>query len=322
MSVYTTEVRYICECEAGLLESTGYNDIDAVIEKSWDKIFKNFPIFDETYRKTLCTKILNHYYTREIGAETVSLWKFWLNQKMNEIMPYYNKLYLTEQIKFDPLHEIDVTRVISEKRDFGKNGDETTNTTNTHNTKGTASNIEQVESLNSSSAETTSINSNEITNKNTTTGNETTTVDISKDGKNLHSDTPQGSLKNVSENGYLTDATITTDNSNNTTITDRSVTENKTATGKETRNDTNSATAKATGKNSSTADSTTSDNANGKTASLYSENSNELHEYSERTTGKNSSASYSKLINEYRGTLLNIDMEIILELQDLFLNIY
>lgn len=322
MSVYTTEVRYICECEAGLLESTGYNDIDAVIEKSWDKIFKNFPIFDETYRKTLCTKILNHYYTREIGAETVSLWKIWLNQKMNEIMPYYNKLYLTEQIKFDPLHEIDVTRVISEKRDFGKNGDETTNTTNTHNTKKTTSNIEQVESLNNSSAETTSTNSNEITNKNTTTGNETTTVDISKDGKNLHSDTPQGSLKNVSENGYLTDATITTDNSNNTTITDRSVTENKTATGKETRNDTNSATAKATGKNSSTADSTTSDNANGKTASLYSENSNESHEYSEHTTGKNSSASYSKLISEYRDTLLNIDMEIILELQDLFLNIY
>lgn len=322
MSVYTTEVRYICEYEAGLLESTGYNDIDAVIEKSWDKIFKNFPIFDETYRKTLCTKILNHYYTREIGAETASLWKFWLNQKMNEIMPYYNKLYLTEQIKFDPLHEIDVTRVISEKRDFGKNGDETTNTTNTHNTKGTTSNIEQVESLNNSSAETTSTNSNEITNKNTTTSNETTTVDISKDGKNLHSDTPQGSLKNISENGYLTDATITTDNSNNTTITDISVTENKTATGKETRNDTNSATAKATGKNSSTADSTTSDNANGKTASLYSENSNESHEYSEHTTGKNSSASYSKLISEYRDTLLNIDMEIILELQDLFLNIY
>lgn len=322
MSVYTTEVRYICEYEAGLLESTGYNDIDAVVEKSWDKIFKKFPIFDETYRKTLCTKILNHYYTREIGAETVSLWKFWLNQKMNEIMPYYNKLYLTEQIKFDPLHEIDVTRVISEKRDFGKNGDETTNTTNTHNTKGTTSNIEQLESLNNSSAEATSTNSNEITNKNTTTGNETTTVDIYKDGKNLHSDTPQGSLKNISENGYLTDATITTDNSNNTEITDRSITENKTATGTETRNDTNSAIAKTTGKNSSTADSTTSDNANGETASLYSENGNESHEYSERTTGKNSSASYSKLINEYRDTLLNIDMKIILELQDLFLNIY
>ena len=33
MSVYTTEVRYICEYEAGLIESTGYNDIDDIIEK-------------------------------------------------------------------------------------------------------------------------------------------------------------------------------------------------------------------------------------------------------------------------------------------------
>lgn len=71
MSVYTTEVRYICEYEAGLIESTGYNDIDIVVEKSWDKIFKKFPIFDEAYRKTLCTKILMHYYTREISAETL-----------------------------------------------------------------------------------------------------------------------------------------------------------------------------------------------------------------------------------------------------------
>lgn len=108
MSVYTTEVRYICEVEAGMTQDSGYNDIDDVLDKSWNKIFKQFPIFDESYRETLCKKILNHYYTREIGAETVALWKFWLNQKMCEIMPYYNKLYLSEQLKYDPLHEIDL----------------------------------------------------------------------------------------------------------------------------------------------------------------------------------------------------------------------
>ena len=54
---------------------------------------KRFPIFDENYRSVLETKILRHYYTREIGFETVGLWKHYLKTKLNEIMPKYNKLY-------------------------------------------------------------------------------------------------------------------------------------------------------------------------------------------------------------------------------------
>lgn len=52
-----------------------------------------YPIFDENYRETLNNNILNHYLMNEIGFETAELFKFYLNQKMNEIMPYYNILY-------------------------------------------------------------------------------------------------------------------------------------------------------------------------------------------------------------------------------------
>ena len=322
MSVYTTEVRYICEYEAGLLESAGYNDIDAVIEKSWDKIFKKFPIFDETYRKTLCTKILNHYYTREIGAETVSLWKFWLNQKMNEIMPYYNKLYLTEQIKFDPLHEIDFTRTINETHESGKNGDETTNTTNAKSANESTTNAEHIETTSSNISKTSSELSRQNTDTNSTTSSETTTLDTSGDKQNLHSDTPQGSIKDIATNGYLTDATLTTDTGNSFTESNKSVTENKSSTEKTTGIDENNATTTATGNNNSTTNSTLSDSMNGKTSSLYNETNNESRKYTEQITGKNSSVSYSKMLEEYRTTLLNIDMDIILELRDLFLNIY
>lgn len=322
MSVYTTEVRYICEYEAGLLESTGYNDIDVVIEKSWNKIFKNFPIFDETYRKQLCTKILNHYYTREIGAETASLWKFWLNQKMNEIMPYYNKLYLTEQIKFDPLHEIDFTRTINEKRESGKNGDETTNTTNAKSANESTTNAEHTETTSSNISKTSSELSRQNTDTNSTTSSETTTLDTSGNKQNLHSDTPQGSIKDVATNGYLTDATLTTDTGNSSTESNKSVTENKSSTEKATGIDENNATTTASGNNNSTTNSTLSDSMNGKTSSLYNETNNESRNYTEQITGKNSSVSYSKMLEEYRTTLLNIDMDIILELRDLFLNIY
>ena len=53
----------------------------------------SYPIFDENYREPLNNKIINHYYLNEIGQETASLFKFVLNQKMNEIMPKYNEMY-------------------------------------------------------------------------------------------------------------------------------------------------------------------------------------------------------------------------------------
>lgn len=109
MSKYTTELRYVCETAGGLDNSTGYNSVNQIIDASWDKIFNfDFPIFDESYRSVLCKKILKHYYTREIGLETVGLWKLKLDTKMNEIMPYYNKLYESELLQFDPLKDVDL----------------------------------------------------------------------------------------------------------------------------------------------------------------------------------------------------------------------
>ena len=92
MSKYTTEVRYICEMYAGGT-SGDYDDIDDIVSSAREAIFASYPIFDEQYRPVLEKKILKHYYTREIGEESVGLWKMRLNNKLNEIMPYYNQLF-------------------------------------------------------------------------------------------------------------------------------------------------------------------------------------------------------------------------------------
>lgn len=185
MSKYTTELRFICESLAGLLDSEGYNSIDSILEKSWDKIFSfDFPIYDENYRKPLCIKILKNFYTREISEETFGLWKLRLDSKMNLIMPYYNQLYNSELIKFEPL--IDVNTTTSHKLD--KTGKTTgTNSTNT--------------------------NSN-----------------IQATNKNLYSDTPQGSLQNVENETYLTNARLISDNQSNTNIANNNYSENITNT--------------------------------------------------------------------------------------------
>ena len=102
MSMYTTELRYICETMTDEpLENfdnlKGVRRIDAIIDSSKGNIFDfDYPIFDEAYRGVLEKKIIRHYYTREIGAETFGLFQLYLSDKMNEIMPYYNQLYASE----------------------------------------------------------------------------------------------------------------------------------------------------------------------------------------------------------------------------------
>lgn len=105
MSKYTTQVRFICE---STLQNKGIDitvlSVDEIIEQSRTDVFNfSFPIYDPDYLPTLEHNILNHYYTREIGLETVQLWKQKLNARLNVIMPKYNKMYQSEIYKLDPL---------------------------------------------------------------------------------------------------------------------------------------------------------------------------------------------------------------------------
>lgn len=120
MSKFTTEVRFICEQFSGLGESVGYYRTNDVISKAREKIFNfDYPIFDEKYRPVLETKILKHFYTREIGFESVGLWLLKLDSKLNEIMPYYNQLYKSEAMEFNPFYDTDITTT----RDIVNKGD-------------------------------------------------------------------------------------------------------------------------------------------------------------------------------------------------------
>lgn len=279
MSKYTTEVRYICEHYAGLDESKGFNDVAEIIASARTKIFDfSFPMFDESYRSVLETKILKHYYTREIGAESVGLWKLWLDTRLNEIMPFYNKWYESELIQFNPLHDVDVTtnrngNLAGEKQNNGsitENNNLTTNsTTHSEGTAGT--------DYNGSSQGTRNDNN-----------------------WDYYSDTPQGGLSGIENNTYLTNVRHIVNNGTN------SDTSNST-TDSENENDTTTTITNSGGK-------TTTDNRS-------SEYTN-TEQWIEHISGKRGTTSYSKLLLEYRETMLNIDMKIIDELSDLFMNIW
>ena len=57
----------------------------------------------------LATKIIDHYYMREIGFETPMLFKHYAKVEMQEIMEEYAPLIYTNCIKYDPLVNVDFT---------------------------------------------------------------------------------------------------------------------------------------------------------------------------------------------------------------------
>lgn len=62
-----------------------------------------FPIWDENHRGELEKKIIEHYYFRQIGFETVGRFIFMLNVRLREIMPRMNKIYQTTLFKYNPI---------------------------------------------------------------------------------------------------------------------------------------------------------------------------------------------------------------------------
>ena len=358
MSKYTTQVRFICEEKAGLEESVGYEKVDEVVTASANKIFGDFPIFDEAYRLPLEKKILKHYYTREICCETAGLWQLRLNSRMNDIMPYYNKLYRSELITFNPLYDTDLTTKkdrqgattgLENSKENGmkaKNeniiGGSSQNESNTeHNDSaiektGSESNTlgESTQNKNGNS-ETTTTSGNNVISKGTTSKGSSDKNDLKWDA---YSDTPQGSLTNVANDTYLTNARRNTDveGIENENVENSNTFEN----GEETvsreigedrlsvtnSNGFNETENKEKGTNNSVgtsvAENEHSENRNGSETNDVERSTNKtinnMEDYFEHIEGKKGNASYSKMLMEFRETFLNIDKMIIEELSDLF----
>lgn len=74
-------------------------ELRALVTAQFDLEMDEYPIFSESYRAGLNQKILDHYAFREIGFDTAARFRHYLKFTMNEIMPYYNKLYESEALQ-------------------------------------------------------------------------------------------------------------------------------------------------------------------------------------------------------------------------------
>lgn len=347
MSKYTTELRFICENLCGYTDSQGLSKVEEIIAKSAPLIFDfDFPIFDEDYKIPLEKKILRHYYLREIGFETLGVWKLKLNDKLNEIMPYFNQLYKSELLKFNPLIDVDVKTTSNTagtgNTDFSQS--DTKNTTETETKKDVYASAEhsafELTKSGTASAESTSEDKNDGTLTNSSSSsNSGSTSDSSTSSKTYndnddYSDTPQGSVGNLNNLTYLTNARHKHGNSEDTTTakgtssgeltssstdTTKSTAKN-TATNKETTSGTESTTQDKTFNSTDNVDSSRKGTASGDVTS--NTNITNTQDYVENILGKRGAQSYSAMLNEFRRTFLNIDAMILDELSELFMTIY
>lgn len=306
MSKYTTQVRFICESKAGLTESQDYSTISDIIETVAPIIFDfDFPIFDESYRLPLEIKILKHYYTREIGEETVGLWKLRLDERLNLIMPYYNQLYRTELLNFNPFYDVDLTRTQIRENE----GNEISTRTSKENFEGNSVNAKT-----ESSEQTDSNNANSVSAQNSENSTNSSTGNTNW---NLYSDTPQGGViginnatDSIESNTYLTNATKNTNEEEY---------ENSTSGNSERVESTNAESNINRDSNSSEIGNYTNEkNSNSDNIKALTS----VEDYVEHIAGKQGTQSYSKLLEEFRKTFLNIDKMVINELNDLFFGLW
>lgn len=329
MSKYTTEVRFICEQYAGRTEQGDYTDIDDVVTAAIPKIFdiENIPVYVPEHKPLLFKKILLHYYQREIGFETVGLWKLYLNNKLKEIMPYYNQLYASELLEYDPLKNVDNTHTHQGEYKDNSKVDNIKDITNTE-----TRNLKTIDDGKSSfdHDEDVLLKHSKTTEHDNDT--DARTVQSPLDHWTLYSDTPQGGINGVqnaggtsqsgtlSDNAYLTNATHITESPSQTTDTktfgDVTETYNKDANNK----DHTDASGWDKTDNTNTHTGTVADVGRNIDNNLRKDDGSDS--YINKEYGKIGVETYQEMVIKYRETFLNIDMMIINELGDLFMKVW
>jgi hypothetical protein len=222
------------------------------IEKGRSKLFDfDYPIFDSAYKNVFETHFIRNFYMREIGFETEGLFKFHLENWLSINMPYFNKMFESELLQFDPLTntKLDVTK----NKTIDRDQSQTTTT--------------------------------DGTNESTSTGNATS----DSFGRNLESNNPDTRLAITTLDGAgviqyasgIDEATKTTTNDSTGTVND---------------------TTNVTGTASATLD--------------------EIEDYIESKVGKIGDQSFSKMVVEYRQSLIRVEKMIFKEMQELFMLVY
>ena len=127
MAKYTIELRKIIEYEGRETVENYFKDycINNYLRPNEVETILNANIWS---KDRLASKIVDHYYMREIGYETIGLFKHYAKVYMREIMERYLPLIYSNSINYDPLVNVDYTETFT--RNITGSGESESNSTN------------------------------------------------------------------------------------------------------------------------------------------------------------------------------------------------
>ena len=149
MSKYTIELRE-------LFEPIKYNP-PLYSKEQVEGFFKDYELSDFLTQKQidvieeagiwnkdkLAKMIINHYYMREIGQETIGQWIHTIKYTMNEIMEEYLPLIYSSSIEYDPLVNVDYTESFTRTANVDNTGLSISNSASTSDSIGINSDTPQ-----------------------------------------------------------------------------------------------------------------------------------------------------------------------------------
>lgn len=180
-------------------------ELRQIIENGINIFNFDYDFYDFKKKSEFERDFIRHFYFREIGVETIDKFRWFLEDKMKLVFPYYNELLKTAEIEYNILDNYNVKEEYTIKRENkGK-------TSGVFSSRGRVSDEHSTEDTSEQNREHQ--NGVDETINNTTSGNETENGEYTKNVSNETNvnekidkrflDTPQGKL-NLETTDYLT----------------------------------------------------------------------------------------------------------------------
>lgn len=180
MAKYTIELRKICKLYGRDEVENWFKsyDIENYLTPTQIEVLQKNNVWS---KERLATKIVDHYFMREIGFETPALFKHYALVTMQEIMEKYLLLIYTKFLEYNPLSSVDYDETYT--REIQGEAENTGNSKSNSNSETSGLGIH-------SDTPQTNIKKSDYLN-----GNYATTVDASESESSIHDET------NTSSNG-------------------------------------------------------------------------------------------------------------------------
>lgn len=215
MSKYTFELRNICELVGRDRVEEWFKSYDMYdyLRNDEIKVIMDSGIWNKS---KLAKKIVDHYYMREIGFETIGLFQHQVKVKMQELMEEKLPLIYSNAIKYDPLVNVDYTETFT--REIENSGESSSGSNNSASGLSVMSDtpqgqISKQNILAGNYASQTSANESEseITDETTTSSNTAENYEKRVKGNSGVSATAQAMIKQYRQNIVAIDKEIIED---------------------------------------------------------------------------------------------------------------